>query len=61
MMGDKELFPQWAGYRTYLYFISEFAKPMLPWLKTSILSGKLDDEISTRLNSISDDNALDIF
>lgn len=61
MMGDKELFPQWAGYRTYIYFTNEFAKPMLPWLKTSILSGKLDDEISTQLNSISDDNALEIF
>lgn len=61
MMCDKELFPQWAGYRNYLYFTDEFAKPMLPWLRESIHSDRLDGEITTQLASISEDNALDIF
>jgi tetratricopeptide (TPR) repeat protein len=61
MMCDKELFPEWAGYRTYLYFTDDFAKPLLPWLRESILSGRLDSDISTQLRSINEDNALDIF
>jgi tetratricopeptide (TPR) repeat protein len=61
MMCDKGLFPQWAGYRNYLYFTESFAKPLLTWLKESILSGELDGEISSQLSLINEDNALDIF
>ena len=61
MMCDKEIFPEWAGYRTYLYFKESFAKPMLPWLGETILSGTLDGEATTQLGTISEDNALDIF
>lgn len=61
MICDEELFPQWAGYRNYLYFSDNFAKPMLPWIKESISSGKLEDGISTQLSCISEENALDMF
>ena len=60
MMCDKELFPEWAGYRTYLYFNESFAKPMLPWLRESMTSGRLDSEASTQLGRINESNSLDI-
>ena len=61
MMCDKSLFSQWTDYRGFNYYSDNFAKPMVPWLRESILSGELDSEISKQLSGINEDNALDIF